>query len=363
MITFRTRYANEGFESPIPRELWADIRGEADCTLEEAINAYWSIANGFVPSLAVVTNAPIEDLDVHIAFDATPGEEEHQFFENFQPDEIGRPRHGRSAPLPETVTFLDALGRSDQQHRLVRACAFYREALKYPRPGQEVLFIVFLWMTVEALTKVALRLAWAAEGCSEEELVVRWGLAPSDADEETLKKGKRGLDGEARRRLIFHGNDQSQRLAVDASDGFEHGFEAFDKIRALAVQAGDRGAAEHVRRAIFELVPLPVETTATLTSGQYERPRANWLITKYMRGTFVGPADKLAAPDQEYPLLRWEGRVSAFRRKDDGTHEISFAETLRAMCGEEVHFRPESSEIWGPENDPIDGGATAESGW
>jgi len=252
------------------------------------------------------------------------------------------------------VTFLDALAGSDQQPRLARACAFYREALQYLRPRQEVLFIVFLWMAVEALTKVALRRACSAESCTEDELVVRWGLAPSDADEDTFKKGKRGLDGEARRRLIFHGDDQCQRLAVDSSDGFEHGFEAFDKIRALAMEAKERGAADHVRRAIFELVPLPAETIATLTSGRYEKPRANWLITKYVRGRFVGPADKLAAPDQEYPLLRWEGRVSDFRRKEDGTHELSFAETLTAMCGEEVHFRLESSEVWGPENDPLD---------
>jgi hypothetical protein len=52
-------------------------------------------------------------------------------------------------------------------------------------------------------------------------------------------------------------------------------------------------------------------------------------------------------------LLRWEGRVSAFRRKDDGSHELSFTENLTAMCGEGVQFRPESSEIWGPENDPL----------
>lgn len=59
VITFRSRYADEGFESPIPRELWVDIRGEADCTLEEAINASWGTANGLVPSLAVATNDPL----------------------------------------------------------------------------------------------------------------------------------------------------------------------------------------------------------------------------------------------------------------------------------------------------------------
>lgn len=360
VVTFRTRYADEGFESPIPRELWVEIRGEADCSLDEAINAYWSIANGLVPALAVATNAPIDDLDVHMAFDATPGEQEHEFFENFQPDQTGRPRHGRSAPLAETVAFLDAMSGSDEQPRLVRACAFYREALRYLRPGQEVLFIVFLWMAVEAMTKVALRRACVADKCTEDDLVTRWGLAASGADDETLRMAKKGLDGEVRRRLIFHGDGECQRLTVKASDGFEHGFEDFDKIRARAVAATERGTAEHVRRALFELLPLPDATTATLTGGRYKKPRPNWLITKYMRGSFVGASDALAAPDEEYPLLTWAGRVSAFRRKEDGTHEVSFAENVTVKCGDGVQFQRGTLEVWGPENDPLEGnGKTA----
>lgn len=243
IITYRTRYADEGFESLIPRELWAEVRGEADCSLEEAINAYWSIANDLIPSLAVATNAPIDDLDVHLAFDATPGEEEHPFFENFLPDETGRPRHGRSASLAETVEFLRALVTSDEQQRLFRACAFYREALRYLRPGQEALFVVFLWMAVEALTKVALRRARGEENCSQNDLLVRWQLAKAGANEEVLKKAKRYLDGEARRRLIFHSDGECQRLTVQASNAIEHGFGDFDKIRALAVEAKEHGAA------------------------------------------------------------------------------------------------------------------------
>src|SRR6266511_293522 len=191
-ITYRTRYADEGFESPIPRELWAEVRGEADCGLDEAINAYWGAANAVVPALAVAGNTPIEDLDVHFAFDATPEEQAHEFFENFQPDEAGRPRHGRSLSLPETVEFLDALAGSDERDRLARACAFYREALRHLRPGQEVLFAVFLWMAVEALTKVALRRACAAEGCTDDELVTRWGLAPAGADEDAVSRPSEG---------------------------------------------------------------------------------------------------------------------------------------------------------------------------
>jgi hypothetical protein len=353
VVTFRTRYGDEGFESPVPRELWAEIVGDADCALDNAINAYWAAANGIVPALAVASNAPIDDLEVHIGFDATQAEEEHAFFENFQPDEMGRPRHGRSAPLAETVEFFNLLATSEEQPRLGRACAFYREALRYLRPGQEVLCTVFLWMAVEALTKVALRRACRTEGCSEDELLFKWDLAKPGADAQTLQKAKRQLDGEARRRLIFHGDADCLRLTVDASDGFEHGYEAFDKIRALALEAKERGAMEHIRRSLFELVPMPAAATAALTAGRYEKPRSNWHMTKYIRGTFTGPADALAAPGQEYPLLRWEGRLSSFRRKESGAYEVSFQEDIKVFCGDAVQFRPETLEVWGPENDPL----------
>ena len=354
LITYRTRFSDEGFDSPIPRELWVEAVGESDCSLEEAINAYWSAANALLPALSVAANAPIDDLDVHLAFDATPGTTEHEFFENFQPDESGRPRHGRSLRLSETTTVLDALAASNENARLLRACEFYRQALRYLRPGQEVLFVVFAWMAVEALTKVALRQACAAEGVTEDELVVRWGLTSQSASEEDLKKAKRGLDGETRRRLIFHGDADCQKLALQASDAFEHGYEDFAKIRAFAAQAKEKGVAQHVRRAIFELLELPESVIDTLVTGPYEKPRANWLITKYVRGTFVGEAENLAAPEQQYPLLRWEARVSKFRRTEGGTYEVSFDETITVVAGEGVEFRPQTFEVWGPENDPLE---------
>jgi hypothetical protein len=352
--TVRTRYADEGLESPIPRELWVEIQGDANSSLDEAINAYWSSANGLLPSFAVIANAPIEDVDIHIAFDATPGETEHAFFENFLPDEGGRPRHGRSMPLPETLEVLEALAESDERPRLARACAFYREALGHLKPGREVLQVVFLWMAVEALTKVALHRACAAEGCTEDELLVRWGLAPAGAEADIVRVAKRGLDGEARRRLIFHGDADCQRVAAQASNGFEHGFEEFSRVRELALEAKERKVAEHVRQALFELLQLPGSTACTLIGGRYEKPRANWLINRYLRGTFVGQADSLAAPDQEYPIIRWEGRLSRFRRNENGTHTISFNDDATVVCGEGVEFRPKSHEVWGPENDPLE---------
>jgi hypothetical protein len=117
------------------------------------------------------------------------------------------------------------------------------------------------------------------------------GPRPGARGPSDIQPGETWSRWEARRRLIFHGDDECQRLTVRASNGFGHGFEAFDTIRGLAQSAKERGAAEHVRRALFELVGLPDETVAFLTTGRYVKPRANWLITKYLRGTFIGSAD------------------------------------------------------------------------
>jgi hypothetical protein len=250
------------------------------------------------------------------------------------------------------MAVIDALEVSPHKPRLLRAVTFYREALRYLKPGQETQFIVYLWMAVEALTKVALRTACTEQHCTEDELVTRWGLAKTQDDEETFKTAKKGLDGEARRRLIFHGDGACQRATVDASDGFEHGFEELDVVRKLAIRARDGGAAQHIRRAIFELMQADPATITTLTSGKYEKPRAHWPITKYARGTFIGRANALAAADQQYPILRWNAKLKEFVRAESGAHTITFDERMTILCGDGVQFRPERFEVWGPENDP-----------
>ncbi len=38
-VIFRTRYANEGFESEVPRELWIEVQG-GGASLNEAVTLY-----------------------------------------------------------------------------------------------------------------------------------------------------------------------------------------------------------------------------------------------------------------------------------------------------------------------------------
>ena len=93
-LTFRTRYVDEGLEDPVPREMWIDARGEAACSLDAAMREYVRVANLLGPVISFAANAPVGHMDIHLAFDATPELERHEFFENFLPDERGRPRSG-----------------------------------------------------------------------------------------------------------------------------------------------------------------------------------------------------------------------------------------------------------------------------
>ncbi len=38
-VAFRTRFADEGYESPVPREMWIDVRGSGDAELPAIIAA------------------------------------------------------------------------------------------------------------------------------------------------------------------------------------------------------------------------------------------------------------------------------------------------------------------------------------
>jgi hypothetical protein len=176
-MTLQTLYSNEGFEDPIPRDLWVELRGQFSCTLDDAINECWNAANSLTPLLALSANSPVGDLDVLLGFDATPTIDQHQFFENFLPDGVGPPGHGRSLDAEATAKLIDCIQSHSERDRLQRAIEQYRRSLNYWRDGQQTFAIMHLWIAVEAVTKIALRLAQQVERCaSEEDLAVKWSV-------------------------------------------------------------------------------------------------------------------------------------------------------------------------------------------
>jgi hypothetical protein len=51
--------------------------------LDEATEAFWNAAQIPVAVIPLTTNAAIEDLDLHLAYDNTPGCSEREFFRTF----------------------------------------------------------------------------------------------------------------------------------------------------------------------------------------------------------------------------------------------------------------------------------------
>jgi hypothetical protein len=337
-FVFRTRYADENFSVPVPRELWVDARGSAP-SLSEAINAFWNAAQSLLTVVALSANAPIDDLDVHLAYDNTLGEREREFFEQFLPEERGIPRQGRRTNIAATVAVFQALAHHPENERLLRAVGQYHLALSNWKRGYETLALAHLYMAMEVLTPVARRERCQAEQLSVAELAAAWGIE------------MQRLDSEVRLRLLFQSDAECYKQAREASDGFEHGFLPFHDVRARAAEVRDR-TASYVRRAILDLARVDEVSRAILLSPPYDRPLEWWPLTQYLWGRLLGANDRLAAAGQEYPLIRWERSIKSISRTETGEYQIDVAQNCTAVLGDGVMFRPEAHEVWGPAKEP-----------
>ena len=188
-ILFQTRRVHvDGVSEPIPKGLWAEIRGNAP-SLRDALDLFPQVAQTFAAVLSVVANAPTEDLVAELAFESTAGDRERDFFQQFLFDERFLPFIRPKFPGQLARRVLELLGHHAEQDRIHRAMAQYYGALQHWAPGSEIMALGHLWMGMEAMTPVALRHYLANEKISREEVVERWGIE------------LRQLDAEVRRRL------------------------------------------------------------------------------------------------------------------------------------------------------------------
>jgi hypothetical protein len=222
-------------------------------------------------------------------------------------------------------------------------------ALGHWRMGHETMALAHLYIGMEALTPVALRRERDRTGLDDDQLALRYGI---DERRKGTRMGK--LHAVIRRQMLFQGDDEAASKAREASDGFEHGFLDFVKVRSLAQEVRDR-TARYLRAAIFELCDLDGATRATLETPPFDKPLRSYLA-RYMWGTLLGEAEDMAAPDQQYPLLRWQSRLKEFRREPDGLYTVTPEETMTMSFNEALRYRRDRFEIWGPE------GARAQSG-
>ena len=346
-LIFRTRYDEREFEVAIPRELWVEARGEAP-SLEDGITAAWAASATVLPIIALTTNVAIGELQPHLAFETTEGIEDRAFFQSTVETERGIPPPGRRIPVQATVAVLDAMkttGRANVRDatRLLRAANQYLLGLRYYKRNFELLCVSHIFMAAEALKVAALRRALSDSGLSESELAETWGVRPAEPRTRPL------LEAEARRRIVFDGNDETHRQAAEISDGFEHGFRDLGELHGPSLEIRNQ-AASLVRGAWLHLVRAPEEVCRELTEGRFAQPLDMTDYVRYMRGRLVGPGDDLAPENEEYPYLEWR-TAPKLADAGDGRFTISGEETFTVRTNDRIAFQAVSWEFWGPQMD------------
>lgn len=336
-VTFRTHFIDEGHEAPIPRGLFAEAESAAP-NVDSAITAAMNATMALKCFLSIAANASVGDFEFELAFDDTPGRLDHEYVQQAVPIARGLPQPGRRLRVDATRKMVQAIASHARLDRLHRAIVHYDLALRYWRREFSVLVLSHLWVAVEALTGVAReRLKREFNVSTEQEIADRWGIE------------KKALDPEIRKRVIFHEDAETYRRALRASDAFEHSFESFQWIWARAVEINE-SLARHVRAAILELGDVPAPAREELLRTPFDRAFESIPLSRRLRGVLHGVAGQLAAPDQLYPMMRWESKIDKFKR-DGSRYTMTPSETIKPVWAEGVTLTDQRIEIWGPKLD------------
>ena len=198
-VTFRTGYVSYGFGAPAPRWLYAEVSGPAE-SLEDAIRRFPNAVRSLTPIFDVALNASVDDLDLHLGFDATPGRDEREFFQNFLLEAPPTPRQVRPGNTRLLSHLTEAIALHADNVRIHRAAAHYQQALRFWSYGDETRAVGQLWMGFEALTPVAKR-----------QELSRTGTTTSANLAGALNVEVKDLDATLRRTVLFGGDERARR--------------------------------------------------------------------------------------------------------------------------------------------------------
>lgn len=336
ILTFQTRYSEEGYQSIVPRELWIDARGPAD-SLNGAVESFTNAAMFFATVISFCANGHSGDCRFHLAYDATPSRSEREFFEQFIEEERGLPLPSRIIKPPLVVAVINALGVNPHKARLRRAIVQYGLSLRYWSKGAEILSVAHLYMGMESLVPIVHRAEQDRLSLgSTEELAAHFGVAINE------------LDGTIRRRFLFRDDIEVHSAAKKASDGVEHGFLDFSEVRLLAISVRDK-VAQYLRQSIIDLLGVPDEVQQELLAKPYDKPIGTEGYIRYLRGHLLADHNNLAENGREYPIFEEKFDVTEFSTGEKGELNLTFSQSMTARLGEGVTFRPESTEVYGPE--------------
>lgn len=334
-VTYATRWIKKSENVIVPGNLWIEIRGIAP-TLKEAINPFANAGLSGIASMAFSANAAIGELEVEVAYDCTAGVEEREYFQSYVPPESEILKSARIINSKETTAFVEAINKNPESERLYRALNQYRLALDSWKLGRSTLVLAHLWMALEALTKAKIRL-----------LQDEHKVSTPDELSNVLDIKITELDPTIRRDYFLQGDIDCYRKAKKSSDGFEHGFIGYDKLRGLSSEVRHK-TAQYTRSAIMDVAGLSDVSADILKSAPFDLPLGLWPIAKYLKGKLKGKGDLLALPGNAYPFIKWKSAIVMCKPDEGGNIQTKCTETFSEQLADDITFELESFEVWKP---------------
>lgn len=346
------------FDTPLPRELWIEVSGCAP-TLMDAANLAYSIADEYVRIAAFAANAWQGLLELHLGFDSSVGEAKREFYQNWVFDEQGLVRPARNIDPELALRLMEAHAKLDpkDRNRIVRAIYMYTDALQYWKQGGEIHSLAYAYMGVEAITPLFVMREARKRGLKSRTALDK-ALAGVPADWWVLRLatwffvkagGRRGsqLDAWIRREIIFKGDADTYKAAKGASDKWEHATDDRSRIHGLAAASLDK-TASYLRSAILDLLPLSDADRSALQSGEIATPASTLGFQRWISGFLNCSGEELAAPEQAYPLVRWEFTLRGLSVGQGGRYEMTVNQKLSPMIAAGVSFTLDKLNFSGP---------------
>jgi hypothetical protein len=347
------------FDTPLPRELWVEVSGNAP-TLQDAANIAYALADEYVRIAAFATNAWQGLLEFHLGFDSSAEGDKREFHQNWVFDEQGLVRPARNVNPGVAIKLFEAYARLEagERNRILRAIFMYTDSLQFWKHGGEIHALAHLYMGVEAITPLVVMGEVRRRGLkNREELDVALHGAPADSWKLRWATwlyvkcgGRRGsqLDAWIRREIIFKGDANTYKAAKGASDKWEHATDDRARIHQLA-SASLSSTANYLRSAILDILPLESVDRQALASGEFSTPASTLGYQRWVSGLLNSSGKELAAPDQAYPILRWEFTMKGLNIGERGRYEMTVNQKLTPMLGSGVTITLDKLYFSGPE--------------
>jgi hypothetical protein len=318
----------------VPGDLFIQAVAEVspDATLKSIYYFVANVGHALLPAIAVSTNAAIVEPSLE-TMRLTAPQQTGEYFQTYVDQETPEPNTGRIVPNATTTRMIGLIGAHKDSQRLLRACMHYRWSLLNLDPPSANVSLGHLWMAVEAMTDIQIRLLQAEKNAATLDMLAdEFRIPPSDDRPKRINK----LKGYLRKVYLLENDEDCYKACSEASNGFEHGYMDVGEIGAVAFAMRPVLAA-HVRRSILRLSGLSTDDRELLQSEPYESPLAcvPCRLNRHVHGSVtVGRPDAWL---QAYPPLSWHSQLVAVNTVNQQLR-YTFVDELHAQTGPDVDF-------------------------